>query len=181
MNAGGCSVTTGRAMDGLNGVKVSPDNRTVYVAASDSNAISTFTRNISSGVATQLGGAGDCISDQPGNPVGTATCTDGVAMIGVRDIALSPNGVNVYGTSLTSRSVTAFGRQLPPQCAGGAVPGTPGRDVHDPVQLPGPERRLDLRLLRQRPAARDSRRAKSRPGRSSTRPTRATTGRTPSC
>ena len=129
VNAGGCSVTTGRAMDGLNGVKVSPDNRTVYVAASDSNAISTFTRNISSGVATQLGGAGGCISDQPGNPVGTATCTDGVAMIGVRDIALSPNGVNVYGTSLTSRSVTAFGRQLPPQCAGGAVPGTRGPET----------------------------------------------------
>ena len=132
-----CSVTTGRALDEPRGVRVSPDNKTVYVATS-SNAIATFSRNIASGETDQLNGAGGCVADQPGSPAGTATCADGRALIGADDVALSPNGLHVYATTLTSRSVTAYARQLPPQCAGGAVPGTRGPETST-IQLNCPD------------------------------------------
>jgi DNA-binding beta-propeller fold protein YncE len=99
----GC--TTGLALSNPEGVAVSPDDANVYVAAPGSDAVDAFARNSSTGALTQATDGTGCI-------VGTALtgCTTGTQLAGADAVAVSPNGTNVYVTSLVSNSVTTFTR-----------------------------------------------------------------------
>jgi DNA-binding beta-propeller fold protein YncE len=99
----GC--TTGSALGNPEGVAVSPDDANVYVAAPGSDAVDVFARSSSTGALTQATDGTGCI-------VGTALagCTTGAQLAGADALAVSPNGANVYVTSLVSNSVTTFTR-----------------------------------------------------------------------
>jgi DNA-binding beta-propeller fold protein YncE len=86
---------------------VSPDGNNVYVAALNSDAVAVFSRDGTTGVLTQLSGLDGCISE-----TGTGgNCADGNALDGVRDVKVSPDGINVYVGSFISSSVSVFMRK----------------------------------------------------------------------
>jgi DNA-binding beta-propeller fold protein YncE len=88
---GGC--TSGRALGGPASVAISPDGRSVYVAAAGSDALSIFARNRRTGVLSQLPGARGCFSAQPGGG-----CTVGRALNEPTSVAVTPDGTRVYVT-----------------------------------------------------------------------------------
>jgi DNA-binding beta-propeller fold protein YncE len=90
---------------GSRAVALSPDGRNLYVASSGSDAIAVFTRNARSGKLTQPKGAAGCIAAQGANG-----CAPGVGLDGPNSVAVSPDGRNVYATSLGSEAVTVFQR-----------------------------------------------------------------------
>jgi hypothetical protein len=59
-------------------------------------------------VLTQLAGTSACVSETGSS----GACADGVALDGIRSLALSPDGKFVYGAALNSDSVVAFSRNL---------------------------------------------------------------------
>lgn len=94
-------------------VAVSADGKFVYAAASGtpyggSNAVLSFARDGATGALRQIG----CVSDDGGDGlVGTdGTCTDGNALLGANDVALSPDGRNLYVSASSSHSVVWFTR-----------------------------------------------------------------------
>lgn len=98
--------TDGTALDGATGVTVSPDANTVYVASETSRAVSVFARDPTTGGLTQLPGTDGCVSDS-----GTGgACTDGIALVGPRSVALSPDGTSLYFPATTSAAVAVFAR-----------------------------------------------------------------------
>ena len=98
--------TDGVALDGADGVAVSPDGKNVYVPSSISNAVAVFARDRRTGALTQLAGTDACISE-----TGTdGACTDGVALDFAARVAVSPDGKNVYVTSSISNAVAVFAR-----------------------------------------------------------------------
>ena len=96
-------------------VVVSPDGRHVYVGAFDATSITPLARDPATGALSEV--AGGCVSD-----TGGGGCEDGYGFSSVNDIAISPDGRNVYAASFFGSSVTAFARnaetghldQLPP-------------------------------------------------------------------
>jgi len=99
----GC--TTGLALGAPEGMAISADGDNVYVAAAASSALDVFTRNPSTGALTQAGDGSGCLADSP-----LAGCTTGLQLGGANAVAVSPNGDNVYVTSLLSNSLTTFTR-----------------------------------------------------------------------
>ncbi|MCP4709163.1 MAG: lactonase family protein, partial [Planctomycetes bacterium] len=89
-------------VDGLYGaleITVSPDNRHVYTASPESDAVAVFERDFSSGalsfVEVQRGG------------------TDGInGLTGVRSVTVSPDNKYVYTASTADDAVTVFSRNL---------------------------------------------------------------------
>ena len=106
--AGGC--TPVRALRGpapflgSEAVAVSPDGANVYVASSKSDAIAVFERDRSSGELTQRDGAAGCVSAKVGG------CAGAVGLDHPNSVVVSPDGDDVYATSLDSNAVTAFSR-----------------------------------------------------------------------
>jgi DNA-binding beta-propeller fold protein YncE len=97
--------TDGVALDGISGIAISPDGRSVYTAANLSSAIAVFDRNPATGALTQKAGLLGCVSE-----TGTmGACADGVALSGVTGVAASPEG-NVYAVSGSSDAVVVFDR-----------------------------------------------------------------------
>src|ERR1700739_107743 len=90
---------------GSDAVAISPDGRNVYVAASRSDAIAIFRRNARTGRLTQSAGAAGCIAAN-----GAAGCAKALALSGPNSVAVSPDGRNVYATSLNSDAVDIFTR-----------------------------------------------------------------------
>ena len=99
----GC--TTALALANPEGIAVSADGASVYVAAPGSSAVDAFTRNTTTGVLTQPTDGSGCIVSSA-----LVGCTPGVALGGADAVVVSPNDANVYVTSLTSNSVAAFSR-----------------------------------------------------------------------
>jgi DNA-binding beta-propeller fold protein YncE len=118
---------------GSRAIALSPDGKNVYVASSGSDAIAIFARNTRKGGLAQGKGVAGCIALSAASGCEAATGLDGP-----NSVAVSPDGANVYATSLESDSLTAFHRdqrtgalsQLPggsgcisglpvPGCAGG--------------------------------------------------------------
>jgi 6-phosphogluconolactonase (cycloisomerase 2 family) len=95
----------GRGLFGAVALAVSPDGNHVYVA-SRSNTVAAFARNGATGVLTQLSGTGGCIAES-GDGV---TCADGNALVGLRGIAISPDGKSVYVTARDGNAVAIFAR-----------------------------------------------------------------------
>jgi DNA-binding beta-propeller fold protein YncE len=76
---------------GPDGVAVSPDGKSVYLTANLPNALVRFRRNTTSGSISQPAGTAGCISDD-----GSGSCSDGRGLHFPTDVAVSPDGNNVY-------------------------------------------------------------------------------------
>jgi DNA-binding beta-propeller fold protein YncE len=94
--------TNGDALLGADGVVVSPDGKTVYVASHSSNGIAWLARDASTGKLTPAG----CIKNFPR----ADHCRAGFQLEGTSGVAVSPDGKNVYVTADTPGSVSAFTR-----------------------------------------------------------------------
>jgi 6-phosphogluconolactonase (cycloisomerase 2 family) len=103
-NGGEC--TDGKAVDGVAGVAVSADGKDVYVASSGSNAVAVFARDKNSSALTQLAGTAGCVSETGSG----GECTDGKALDGASDVAVSADGMYVYVASYFSDAVAVFAR-----------------------------------------------------------------------
>jgi DNA-binding beta-propeller fold protein YncE len=66
----------GTALDGADGVAVSPDDRNAYVASIESGAVVVFDRDPKTGALTQKPGTSGCISDDGSG----GACHDGTAL-----------------------------------------------------------------------------------------------------
>ena len=125
---------------GSDAVAVSPDGNNLYVASARSNAIAVFRRNRATGQLVQAPGPGGCVADS-----GAARCGLAVGLAGVNSVAVSPDGSNVYATSVNSSSVTIFRRdqsngaltQLPGLA--GCVARTATPDCTSATALDGPD------------------------------------------
>jgi DNA-binding beta-propeller fold protein YncE len=99
----GCA--TGLALAAPEGMAISADGNTVYVAAASSNSLAVLTRNPSTGALSQATDGTGCIVDSA-----LTGCTTGTRLGGANAVAVSPDDGNVYVTSLLSNSVTTFTR-----------------------------------------------------------------------
>ena len=99
----GCAA--GVALGAPEGMAISGDGTSVYVASALSNAVAVLARNTSTGTLTQPAGGSGCIVDSP-----LSGCTTGVQLSGANAVAVSPGSGDAYVTSLFSDSVTSFTR-----------------------------------------------------------------------
>jgi DNA-binding beta-propeller fold protein YncE len=101
--AKGCAAPTHDSLDGAQGVVVSPDGRSVYVASAFGDSITRLKRNPTKGALTYK----DCIADRGANGC-AAPHHDSLA--GAVGVAVSPDGESVYVTSERPGSITRFNR-----------------------------------------------------------------------
>jgi DNA-binding beta-propeller fold protein YncE len=90
---------------GSHAVALSPNGRNLYVASSRSNAIAVFKRNAATGKLTQGSGAAGCIAARAANG-----CARAFGLLVPNSVAVSPDGRNVYATSLASNAIAIFRR-----------------------------------------------------------------------
>jgi DNA-binding beta-propeller fold protein YncE len=98
----GCAL--GIALGAPEGMAISGDGASVYVASALSNAVLTLARDQTTGNLTQASDGSGCIVNSA-----LAGCVTGVELSGANAVAFNPGGA-VYVTSLFSNSVTAFTR-----------------------------------------------------------------------
>lgn len=98
----------GVALDGARAIAVSPNGKSLYVAARNSDAVVAFARDKKTGAITQLPGTAGCVSE---NGTG-GQCANGVALDFATSVAVSPNGKNVYVTAAGSNAVSVFARDV---------------------------------------------------------------------
>lgn len=104
----GCGTENALGLERAVGVAVSPDGKDVYVAAGATNgagAIAAFEREAGTGALKQLPVAEGCIS------TANNKCTAGIAINGPEDLAVSPDGKNVYANSSRDSAVIALSRE----------------------------------------------------------------------
>ena len=99
---GACQDGTGLA--NARGIAISPNDHSVYVASYDSDAVTIFDRDTTSGQLTQKVGAAGCVSEAGG------AYQDGKALDAVGDVTVSPDGKSVYATSINSDAVAILDR-----------------------------------------------------------------------
>jgi DNA-binding beta-propeller fold protein YncE len=90
---------------GSHALAISPNGRNVYVASSRSHAIAIFTRQARTGALRQRSGTAGCIALG-----GTGGCARAVGLAVPNSVAVSPDGNNVYATSVGSNAVVSFRR-----------------------------------------------------------------------
>ncbi|HEY1853469.1 MAG TPA: YncE family protein [Solirubrobacterales bacterium] len=106
---------------GSHAIAISPDGRSVYVAASKGDAITVFVRNPKTGALVQPKGKAGCVAAKAEHGCGLA-----IGLIGPNSVTVSPDGHYVYATSRGGSSLTSFHRnpktgalkQLPPSSSG---------------------------------------------------------------
>jgi DNA-binding beta-propeller fold protein YncE len=81
-------------------VVVSPDGRHVYVTSSRSDAVASFARDPATGALRQLDGTAACIGDRGAE----GRCADGHGLGGPFELAIAPDGRNVYVAAGFDRS-----------------------------------------------------------------------------
>lgn len=96
----------GRELDAADDVAVSPDEKSVYVAAPEDDAIAVFGRSLATGELNQLVGADGCVI-----PIEFEGCDVGWALDGATSVVVGPNGNQVYVASAgTSGGIAIFDR-----------------------------------------------------------------------
>jgi DNA-binding beta-propeller fold protein YncE len=101
--AAGCTPVPGAPLDDATGVAISPDGRSVYVAAGGgSDAVSHFVRS-PDGSLTFAG----CLGSTGGTG---CTIVPGSPLLGAAKIAVGPEGRSVYVTGGDADALTTFGR-----------------------------------------------------------------------
>jgi DNA-binding beta-propeller fold protein YncE len=105
VNAPTAGCATGLALGAPEGIAISADGKSFYLAAAISNALDVLTRNPSTGALTQTTDGTGCIVDSA-----LTGCTTGVQLDGPDAVAVSPDDGTVYVTSALSNSVTTFAR-----------------------------------------------------------------------
>jgi len=101
----GGACVEGNGLDGAGWVEISPNGNYVYVASFNSSTITTFSRNVTTGVLTQLTGTQGCVGES-GNG---STCAHGVGLSGAVGLSLSPDGKHLYAVS-RDNALAAFSR-----------------------------------------------------------------------
>jgi DNA-binding beta-propeller fold protein YncE len=135
--AEGCAIA--RGLEGPNSVAVSPDGNNVYATSVDSNAVTIFARNRSSGALTQAS-AGGCIAEST-----TPGCTPGRALVGADVLVVSPDGRNVYVGAFKGSSIAVFTRDpstgdlVQPAGASGCISLIPVPECAHVIALGSPE------------------------------------------
>jgi DNA-binding beta-propeller fold protein YncE len=102
LRAPGCAL--GLALKAPEGLAVSDDGTSLYVAAYSSGAIDVFDRT-RKGIVAQKPGERGCVA-----PAKVKGCTLGRALSGVSSVVVSPDGKNVYSTAENSNAVDIFRR-----------------------------------------------------------------------
>jgi DNA-binding beta-propeller fold protein YncE len=102
-SGGACQDVLG--IDFPDGLAISPDGNTVYVAGQTSDSVAIFDRDPATGALTQLPGDAGCVAE-----VGTATCVGGKALDGAVGVTVSADGDNVYVVSHGSDAIAIFDR-----------------------------------------------------------------------
>jgi hypothetical protein len=104
-------------LDGLYAIEISPDGGNVYTASQDGDAVATFNRDATTGALTFAG----CLTSN--TSVTGCTPVPGAAAAGTKtglqdalDVAVSPDGANLYAVAYNGYSVARFDR-----AAGGAL------------------------------------------------------------
>jgi DNA-binding beta-propeller fold protein YncE len=98
---------TGLALGAPEGMAISGDGKSVYVATALSSAATVLARDPATGALTQATDGSGCIVD-----VALAGCTEGRELNGANAVVLSPDDEDAYVTSLFSNSVTSFTRSV---------------------------------------------------------------------
>jgi DNA-binding beta-propeller fold protein YncE len=107
-----CPVT-GDGLVGAESVSVSPDGMNVYVAAFHGRAVAEFTRDLSTGALTQLGGPDSCMENVIApDDTHCPTVVNGIEQ--PRGVAISPDGRNVYSPASVGDELAVFRRDVPP-------------------------------------------------------------------
>jgi 6-phosphogluconolactonase (cycloisomerase 2 family) len=111
LNPGGCGNDIGAGLANAVGVAVSPDGANLYVSAGGLGPgdVAEFSRNSSTGVLTQLSGTNDCMTSV-GSGVTCGTPNAVGFNGGQEDIAISPDGHNVYLNSFGNSAVIELKR-----------------------------------------------------------------------
>ena len=102
--AGECQ--DGRGLVGPRAIALSPDGKNAYVADEAWNSVATLTRDVGSGALSPISTPSGCLSMTPNYDV----CAEGRALGGARDVAVSPDGKNVYVASPADDAVAVLDR-----------------------------------------------------------------------
>jgi DNA-binding beta-propeller fold protein YncE len=106
----GCAAHEAKGLNLPYGVAVSPDGKNIYVASHNDEAVAEFSRDPSTGVATQLASPNECVSSTVGSGCAADTALGLEKAIGV---TVSPDGGNVYvaaGGTEPGGAIAAFER-----------------------------------------------------------------------
>lgn len=93
------------ALGAPEGMAISPNGANVYVAGAASSSIAVLQRDPATGALAQATDGSGCVVDAP-----LSGCATGFQLSGANALALSPNGKDLYATSLFDNSVTAYSR-----------------------------------------------------------------------
>jgi len=103
-SGGACA--DGTALVDVEGITVSPDGASVYVASASSDAVAAFARDPATGALTQLAGTAGCVSETGSG----GACADGTALDAAFDVQVAPDGDHVYATAGISGALVIFAR-----------------------------------------------------------------------
>jgi DNA-binding beta-propeller fold protein YncE len=95
---------TAKGLDGVSGVVVSADGKSVYATGPHDNAIVVFKRNTTTGALTPAG----CIADPSHNPDHCAKTAKGLKSAG--GVRVSADGSSVYTTGFLANAIVVFKR-----------------------------------------------------------------------
>jgi DNA-binding beta-propeller fold protein YncE len=101
--AGPCA--DGHALTNPHSVAASADGKSIYVAATGSDAVARLNRNPTTGALTQPAGSAGCVSQ-----TGAGPCADGRVLFSAIGVAVSPDGKSVYVASAGSFAVVRLNR-----------------------------------------------------------------------
>lgn len=101
--ATGCATTSVGSIPSVGGIAVSPDGRSLYVTSFSASTVTRFDRDPATGALTPRG----CLTRGSGCGAGA----DGIeSLLDAREIAVSPDGRNVYVVSPTADAVAVLTR-----------------------------------------------------------------------
>ncbi len=99
-----CTVPAG-LLQQVSNITISPDGKNAYGVALLSDALVVFDRNTTSGALTIKSGSAGCFVN---SIIGACTVVSDLALNGIHDIAVSPDGKSLYAASQNSDTLVSF-------------------------------------------------------------------------